>query len=487
MTELPNIVRATGLSLEDRRTLAELVEVSRAVAQRNRTLDLYYEGEQQTPDIGIDNIPACVDPGVRCDWARKAVTSVSERVRMDGFVFAGNYKDGAFAEIARANSLDAEFNRNVASELTHGCMFATVNRSAGGVAIRMHTAEDSAAIWDVANQRIGAGLVVADARRTDYGGLRPVPVQVNLHLPGRVVVLRRTDAASWTAETLPHPLDRPLMEAFTFRATGLKPFGQTRITRTVRYLVDEVERTLRYMAVSSAFYATPQRYVMGLTDEQYDAMMGVDEDGNEPADGGKASKWRALVGSMLLSTRDEEGNAPSPGQFAASSPQPYVDAIQTYAKLFSGATGVPLNSLGVVQDNPSSAEAIAASREDICVAAEDCIESNRESMRSVALMAMAVAGNTTVDGLTEEQKSVMPHFRNPSMPSLAATADAMTKIASVMDGFSSTREFLSGMGFEAAEVESIRAQLAANRNAAALMSIMAGGSAAGSTPSAGVE
>ena len=475
MIDLPNITRAAGLSAEDGETLGELIEVSQAVAQRNRTLDAYYESEQKTPDIGIDNIPACVDPGVRCDWARKAVTSVSERVRMDGFVFAGDYEDEAFAAIVRANSLDAEFNRNVASELTHGCMFATVNRSARGVAIRMHTAEDSAAIWDVADQRIGAGFVVADARRTDWGGLLPVPMQVNLHLPGRVVVLRRTGPSSWAAETLPHPLDRPLMEAFTYRATGMKPFGQTRITRTVRYLVDEVERTLRYMAVSSAFYATPQRYIMGLTDEQYDAMMGVGEDGEAPADGGKSSKWRTLVGSILLATRDEDGNAPTPGQFSAASPQPYVEAIQTYAKLFSGATGVPLNSLGIVQDNPSSAEAIAAQREDICTAAEDCIESNRESMRNVALMAMAVAGNTTIDGLSDEQKSVMPHFRNPSMPSLASTADAMTKIAAVLTGFSETREFLSGMGFDASEVESIRTQLDSGANSRALLALMTGG------------
>lgn len=37
-----------------------------------------------------------------------------------------------------------------------------------------------------------------------------------------------------------------------------------------------------------------------------------------------------------------------------------------YAKMFSGVTGVPLNILGVVQDNPSSAEAIMTSREDVC-------------------------------------------------------------------------------------------------------------------------
>lgn len=266
---------------------------------------------------------------------------------------------------------------------------------------------------------------------------------------------------------MPTPLDRPMMEAFCFRPTGTKPFGQTRITRAVRYLVDEVERTLRYMAVSGAFYAVPMMAATGLTDEAYDAMA--------------KSKWLMRVGSWFLATRDEDGNVPSLQQFSGVSPQPYIDSIMTYAKLFSGATGVPLNSLGIVQDNPSSAEAIAAQREDICVAAEDLIESNRASMRNVALMAMAVEGNTTVDGLTDEQKSVIPHFRNPMRPSLASTADAMSKIAAAVPEFTSTREFWAGQGFDVSEVESILSQVGASRNSAALMSIMAGGAAASGT------
>lgn len=126
------------------------------------------------------------------------------------------------------------------------------------------------------------------------------------------------------------------------------------------------------MAVSGAFYAIPLMAATGLTDEQFDSMVG--------------SKWIMRVGSWFLSTRDEDGNVPSLQQFSGVSPQPYIDAVMTYAKLFSGATGVPLNSLWIVQDNPSSAEAIAAQREDVCVAAEDCIESNRVAMRNVALM-----------------------------------------------------------------------------------------------------
>lgn len=54
-------------------------------------------------------------------------------------------------------------------------------------------------------------------------------------------------------------------------------------------------------------------------------------------------------------------------------------------------------------------------------------------MRNVALMAMAVGGNTTLDGLTDEQLSVTPNFRNPMRPSLAATADAQAKVARVLE------------------------------------------------------
>ena len=454
------IESAYGLPAGDAAVLKDLVEVHHAVSERNARLDSYYESDHKPASIGIDNIPDNVDPGVKCDWARKAVTSVSERVRMDGFVFEGDYEDEGLSRVAESNALSDAFNRHVASELTHGCMFATVQRDGDRTTVRMHSAETGAAVWDTAAGRIGAGFVLADTAKFPWAA-RPVPSQVNLHLPGRVVVLRRTGPAHWAAEALQTPLDRPMMEAFCYRATGTKPFGETRITPTVRYLVDEVERTLRYMAVSSAFYATPQRYIMGLTDEQFDAM--VD------------SKWKTYIGSILLGTRDEDGNAPSAGQFPAVSPQPYIEAIQTYAKLFSGATGVPLNSLGIVQDNPSSAEAIDAQREDICTAAEDCIESARISMRNVALMAMAVEGNTTLDGLTDEQRSVMPHFRSPRTPSLASTADAMVKIAGVMDGFSQTREFLTGMGFEPAEVESIRSQLGEGANQRAILSLMEGG------------
>lgn len=473
MVELSNLTDATGLDSESKLALEQLVEVYEKRQPMNRLLGQYYECKQPTPSIGINNIPETVDVPTRCDWAAKAVTSVSERVRMSGFTFEGNYKDAALDRIERVNGLSAGFNRHVASELVHGCMFATVQRNGETVAVRTHTAETAAAIWDVAAQRIAAGFVIADTCRTKWSPSTPVPVQVNLHLPHRVVVLTQHSAGKWSAVSNPTPLDRPMMEAFCFRPTGTKPFGQTRITPAVRYYVDEVQRTLRYMAVSGALYAVPKDILTGVTKDQLKAMEG--------------SKFSVMVTSLFMATRDpKSGQVPDYKRLQAASPQPYIDSIATYAKLFSGATGVPLNSLGIVQDNPASAEAIAAQREDICVAAEDCIETNRESMRNVALMAMAVAENKTMDQLTDEQLTVMPDFKNPMRPSLASTADAYVKIAGVLDGFAQTREFLRGQGFTPSEVESIASQLKAGENQRALLAIM-GGAKPTSTTSETVE
>jgi hypothetical protein len=76
-----------------------------------------------------------------------------------------------------------------------------------------------------------------------------------------------------------------------------------------------------------------------------------------------------------------------------------TDELRALACQFSGATGVPLNSLGIVQDNPSSAEAIQAAREDICLVAERDIEADKATLRRVMQAAMSVEKNTTVDML----------------------------------------------------------------------------------------
>lgn len=479
MLKLTNILDASGLGKAEQAELEALLDTHSSVATRNKILLDYYEGDADVPDIGISAIPDTVNIKECCSWPKKAVTSVSERSRFDGFVSESGEKNDILERVVRDNALIGSYNRHAPSELLHGCMFATVGRiekatstvgygkrpiaarflrSKRTSAIRFHTAETAAAIWDSSEGRIGSGFVIANIKRTEWSPNTPVPVQVNMHCPGEVIVLRRHDATKWVAEHLPTPLDRPMMESFAFRATGVKPFGESRISKTVMSLTDDVRRTLANMAISGEFYAFPQKYLLGLTDEQYDELI---ED-----------KWGLSIGAMLLSTRDEEGHTPSFGQLPASSPEPYIAMLRTYATLFSAATGVPVSSLGIIQDNPSSAEAISSAREDICIAADDLNQSSAESLRNVALMAMAVAENKRIDELSDEQQSVMAHFKDPSMPSVVSQADAAVKIASADKRFASTDAFYEMLGFDTATIARIKSDKSKARASEAIASLI---------------
>lgn len=432
--QLANIEIARGLGKEEREALEALVQVKNSVDSRNRRLNRYYEGDITPPDIGIDTVPDSVVVDVNCEWPKKAVTSVSERSKFDGFAFKDGYEDESLERVIRENNFTSCYNLHVPSELTIGCMFGTIGSYQGKTQMRFHTSETAWGEWDNAAGRLRCGFVIADWKRTYWSPVKPVPVQVNLHMPGKVAVISRRGPSAWIADVQPTPIDRPMMECFAFRPTGTKPFGVSRITKTVQTLTDEYMRVLRNMAVSGALYAAPQKYLLGLSDENYDAIA--------------KDKWSTYIGSVFLSTRDEEGELPTFGQLPGNSPEPYIAEIRTLAMLFSGATGVPLNSLGIVQDNPSSAEAISASREDICIAAEDLNDSNAAGLCNMALMAMAVENNVSIEGLSDVQKSVSAHFKDPSMPSIVSQADAMVKVAAAAPWFSSTEVFLEKLGFD---------------------------------------
>ena len=73
-------------------------------------------------------------------------------------------------------------------------------------------------------------------------------------------------------------------------------------------------------------------------------------------------------------------------------------------------------------------------------------------------MAQAIARGVTAEELTEEEREVMAHFKNPAMPSVAVTADAAIKIASARQEFASTDTFLEMIGFDQADIRRIKAQ-----------------------------
>ena len=132
--------------------------------------------------------------------------------------------------------------------------------------------------------------------------------------------------------------------------------------------------------------------------------------------------------------------------------------LRILATQFSAATGLTVTDTGVVNDaNPTSADAVLAQSQTLVGMAEQLNTGNGDALQNIALMAIAIANNTTLDALTDEQKDVIAHFKNPAMPSIAVTADAAIKIASARQGFANTDTFLEMIGFDQASIRRIRA------------------------------
>lgn len=461
--EMASLKDAQGLSPAQRDVVDELCGVYDHAATRNAELDSYYDGTVDVPELGltIDRSDfKDARSAIACYWPEKVVDALADRIRLTS---VGDSTEARLvARIAAENSLVEQYDGFLISELKHGPMFATVGAQGGDKLplIRFHSAKTAAAIPsdDMQFGRIGAGLAIARWGRGDMLE-GPKPVQVNLYEDGMTTVLVK-EQTGWKVDYSTRSAGTPMMFSFVHKRTGEKPFGKSRITKFVRGLTQSAVRVLWDAEVSAALYAMPKDAIMGLSDDQFDAML--------------SNKQKAYLDSLLLSTTNDDGGIPTLQRLTANSPEVYRTQLNMLGAQLSGATGTPLNSLGIVQDNPSSAEAIQASREDICLIAEKQIQADRESMKNLLRCAVAVANNQTVDKLTDAERDIRVIYAEPMLNSRAALADFAVKFASVRNGFGGTRTCARMCGFDEDSILEMEAEERRGRANAMVDMLMAG-------------
>lgn len=463
VADLGGILDASGLTDETRWWLGLLVDEFYQHAGHNETLRRYYDGRVRVSDYGSK---ADVPNDQTCHWPSKAVDALADRIRLERFNAPDGYDRTALDAVLGNNNLVNGYNRHLTPKLLYGCMGATVTRNAAGHAVvRFHSAETFTALPspDGKDGVVGAGLAVARMEHTPWSGRVAVPTIVNMHLPGNVVELRQVAAGQWVAEDGLTPEREPSLYVFCHDGTGtMNAFGRTRITRFVRTLTDDAIRCMWHMQISGAYYSVPKLALLNLLPEQYEAVIG--------------DKLKYQLDKVLATEVDESGG---PGttvqQFSGNSPQPFVDELRALASQFSGETGVPLNSLGIVQDNPSSAEAIGASREDICLIAQRDIDEDRKTIERVVRAAIAVEQNTTIDGLDEGARGISASFADPLIHSRSEMADWAVKINSMRPSFGQTDVAARMVGIDDADLESVKSDETRAASAAAFNAIFSAG------------
>lgn len=437
-----------GLGRSEAAVLTELLDVYSWHKQKNEEKDRYYEGHIPLSEV---NLGLALPEGMRkleigCSWGAKAVDVLAARSMFDGFVDSNGAEVEQLAEIVSGNRLIAEYAKACRDELKFGCTFATLSADpVTSCKIRFHSPQSAAAVWNGEQGRIGAGFAVIDSVPDESLAGTWTPSIINLYVDDAIWVLTKM-GSGWAAIRHPHRMGRPLMEPMIWNATSNKPFGQSRLKSSIRSKIQSYVRTVANATIGLEFATTPQKYLLGITDAQYDALIDA--------------KFKQYVGSVLLGTTNPEtGEKPSFGQLPQGSITPHIEMMRLLATQFSADTGLPVTDTGVVNDaNPSSSDAIEAQTKTLVGLAQDLNVANGDALRVIALMAQAIAAKSTIDELPDSQKGIVAHFKNPAMPSVAVTADAAIKIASVRPEFAQTDVFMEMIGFDQADIRRIKAQ-----------------------------
>lgn len=352
-------------------------------------------------------------------WSTKAVDSIADRLIFREF----DNDDFNVNHIFKMNNPDTFFDSAILSALIASCSFVYISPD-GNDFPRLQVIEASAAtgIVDPITGLLVEGYAVLS--RGDDGK----PKDEAYFLPNETIYYTDGKATGKTAHNIGHPLLVPIIH----RPDAVRPFGRSRITRAAMYYQAYAKRTLERADITAEFYSFPQKYVVGTSQ-----------------DAEQLDTWKATISSMLEFSKDDQGGHPTLGQFTTPSMSPFTEQLRTAASGFAGETGLTLDDLGFVSDNPSSVEAIRASHETLRGMAKKAQRSFGSGFLNVGFLAVCLR-----DGINYERSAfyeLIPKWENlfePDASSLSLIGDGVIKINQAIPGHIGSRTMRDLTGIE---------------------------------------
>ncbi|MDO5329015.1 MAG: phage portal protein [Coriobacteriia bacterium] len=408
--------------------LTQLVNIWRKRLTNNAIRWSYFKDEHTCSDLGVEVPEDYKDINLSVGWSAKCVELLAMRSIYDGFSFRGEANED-LDKILKDNKFSMSYKMALPSELVYGCGFWTVTDGPNGYPIiRYFNATRASAVWDYDLRRIKYGFVITDFD-TDSNGIDR-PCTVELYTDDYNIQFRYIEERWYITKIYKHNYNRPMMVSMSYKPDDDRPFGKSRISKTVRGITDEMQRELLRTTMHSDVFSVPHRYLLGASEELFDQ-----------------DKRKTYFSNMLLAQRDQNGDLPEYGQLPAASMQPHLDVMRNLASRFAAETNIAVSDLGIIHDNPSSAEALRASMENLCKEAEDLNESNSYTLCDIAYMVFMVSEKKSFDNLDDKIKYISVNWKNPFTPSIASQTDAMVKQASVCEWLVETEEYWRNCGY----------------------------------------
>jgi phage portal protein, SPP1 gp6-like len=438
-----------GLAEDDAALMARLVKQWQAKRSRNALRRQYRDMQVNVAFLGASVPPYMRDQlDIVCGWPDKAVTSLASRCMWDGVTSPSGEEDplGAMS-LLHDNRFDLLVPELVDATLTYCCSFvvALPGDTAAGDPDVVVTGADAlwaTGLWDVRRRGLEAGLLVDSA---DDNG-KPTSM---LLLTGEHVTRLALGDRGWVAVArMDHSLGRVPMEPLPYRPALGRPFGRSRISREVMSITDRVVRAGFRTEVSSDLYAAPALLLLG-----------ADETMFQNAQGEKTPLWSWYMGRLKSLPKDEDGEKPDLQVIPQQSMEPFLAMKRALAAEFASATSLPISALGIVQDNPSSAEAIYAAKEDLVIEAQNTTRSIGYGLNRIVQDAICLRDGIPVSEMDDEVRNLATRWRNPAMPSVVSQSDAVVKQISAIPELAQTDVALEELGYSAEQIVRIRSQI----------------------------
>lgn len=432
--------------------LAQLIMQWQAKRARNKLKTDYWNGKHKLDHIGFSIPPALRKLEEVVGWPAKAVQAHAERCMFDGFVSKNDSDDPyGIQRTLVENRFDIELPMAITSTMVHSCAFIAVTPGdveAGEpeVLVMPKSAQWASGLWNWRTRSLDAAFAVNDV--DDYGR----PVEMTLYATDRTIRLHNTSTGWRLVDEHSHGLNRVPVETLAYRPTLDRPFGSSVISRPVMSITDDAVRTVLRSETSAEFYSAPQYLLLG-----------ADPDSFKDDDGNPIPVWEFIIGRINLLSKDEDGDVPKLEQISQQSVQPHIEQLRELACRFAGETNVPVSSLGVVTDNPSSAEAMHAAEKDLVI---DCAAATRvfgAALRRVGqdIVMMRSDGPNEMD---DELATLTARWRNPALPSVIDAGDAMVKLIGAFPWLAETTVALEEVGFTDEQITRLLAEKHRNQN-----------------------
>ena len=371
----------------------------------------HYEMKNVVLDLNISTPPDLMYWMGTLGWCSKAVDSMADRL-----VFREFEDDNlGMGEVFQMNNQDVLIDSAILGALISACDFVYVSKDDDGVRLQVIDGSNATGIMNTNTMMLKEGYAVLD--RDSFG--RAI---TEAHFTREATVIYRNGKLD---NIFNNPAPYPLLIPIVNRPDAKRPFGHSRISRACMSIVSAAIRTAKRSEIAAEFYSYPQKYITGLSE-----------------DAELADNWKASISKMLTFTKDADGESPKLGQFTQQSMQPFTDQLRMFASAFAGETGLTLDDLGFVSDNPTSADAIKASHENLRLATRKAQRDFGNGFRNAGYLAACLRDKMDYNRneIVKELPVWEPIFE-PDISQIGAIADATFKIQQSLPGYLTAEAF----------------------------------------------